>query len=169
MNCSSNASSTNIVDLSVLSEIERFNINKIHEAIGKNGSYALSWVDIDAVNRAIIEQGVNLNVTKDINVLASMVRDVSVKTKNGWIPLIDHNRGMIGVAAAVADVDSTNEAIMNADANIDGSLIVNADYVGKLNQSVSGSSVSQGEDGEFGMGGKVVKGIFKFITLGKVF
>ena len=169
LNCSSNASSTNIVDLSVLSEIERFNINKIHEAIGKNGSYALSWVDIDAVNRAIIEQGVNLNVTKDINVLASMVRDVSVKTKNGWIPLIDHNRGMIGVAAAVADVDSTNEAIMNADANIDGSLIVNADYVGKLNQSVSGSSVSQGEDGEFGMGGKVVKGIFKFITLGKVF
>ena len=169
LNCSSNASSTNIVDLSVLSEIERFNINKIHEAIGKNGSYALSWVDIDAVNRAIIEQGVNLNVTNDINVLASMVRDVSVKTKNGWIPLLEHNRGMIGVAAAVADVDSTNEAIMNADANIDGSLIVNADYVGKLNQSVSGSSVSEGEDGEFGMGGKVVKGIFKFITLGKVF
>ena len=65
------------------------------------------------------------------------------------------NQGVLGLALAVADVESTNEAIMNADANIDGSLIVNADYVGKLNQSVSGSSVSEGEDGEFGMGGKV--------------
>ena len=167
MNYNSGATSTNVLESSIIGVIPY--VKEIQKVFGKNGSYALSWVDVDAVNRAIIENSANLSIANDINVLASMVRDITVVTKNGFLPLVDMNQGVLGLALAVADVESTNEAIMNANANINGSLVVNADYAGKLTQGVSGSSGSPGEDGNFGVGGKIVKGIFKFLTEGYAF
>ena len=164
MNYSAEAKSTNILEGSIVGAIPY--LNKIQNVFGKNGSYALSWVDVDAVNRAIIENGANLDVTNDINVLATMLRDISVTTKNGFIPVFDVNQGALGLTLAVANIESKNEAIMNADADIAGSLVVNADYVGKLKQSTSGSSGSPGEDGAFGMAGRIVYNIGKFFLGG---
>lgn len=160
-NVSVSTTSTSILDM--------ISDNVLHKGtFGEWGSYAITVVDADIKNKAIIEHGANLNSGAQLNVLADMTRDFTVATKNGF-PLVDKNKGAMGLAVGVANVESENEAIMNANADIAGNLIVNADYTGKLTQSVSGNSGSPGEDGAFGMGGKIVKNIIKGVSGGFFF
>ena len=160
-NVSVSTTSTSILD--ILSD------NVFHKGtFGEWGSYAITIVNADINNRAIIENGANLTVAEDLNVLANMTRDFTIATKNGF-PLVDKNKGPMGLAVGIAIIDSENEAIMNTDADISGSLVVNANYTGKLTQSTSGNSGSPGEDGAFGMGGKIVKNIIKGVTGGFFF
>lgn len=157
-NVSVSTTSTSILD--ILSD------NVFHKGtFGEWGSYAITIVNADINNRAIIENGANLTVAEDLNVLANMTRDFTIATKNGF-PLVDKNKGPMGLAVGIAIIDSENEAIMNTDADISGSLVVNANYTGKLTQSTSGNSGSPGQDGAFGMGGKIVKNIIKGVTGG---
>lgn len=59
---------------------------------GQWGSYAITVIDADFSNRAIIDQGVTLDINNDVQVLASMTRDITAPTKNGF-PLVDKNKG----------------------------------------------------------------------------
>ena len=160
-NISVSTTSTSILDM--------ISDNVLHKGtFGEGGSYAITVLDADINNKAIIENGANLDVENNLNVLASMVRDVTVTTKNGF-PLVDKNKGAMGLAVGVENVESENIAIMNANADLAGGLTVNADYAGRLTQSTSGNSGSPGEDGAFGMGGKIVKNIIKGVSGGFFF
>lgn len=131
----------------------------VKHKFGRLGSYTLNLSLIDTVNRAVIENGADLNVSKDINVIASTLRDYTNTTKNGLIPVVDRNRGSAGVAVGIYSLSSKNEAIMNADADINGSLTVLADYIGKLESSVEAASYAPGEDGDFGAVGRIVNSL----------
>lgn len=163
INLSDSTKSTNLAE--ILAD------NVFQKTFGHYGAYAVSITVVDAINRAVIEQGANIDVNNNLNVLASMTRDVTLQTQNGFVPIFDKNRGVAGIGVAVAVVDSTNEAIMNANVGteekqLNGSLTVNADYAGKLSSSVVASSGSQGEGGEFGGGGKFVAGLVKYVLFG---
>ncbi len=140
--------------------------NVFQNSFGHYGAYAVTVGLIDATNKAVIEKGAVLGIQKDIKVLADMVRDVTYATQNGFIPIFDKNRGVAGVGISVVNVNSTNAAIMNADADIDGTLTVNADYTGKLTSSTVSSAGSQGEGGEFGGGGAFVSSFVKYVLGG---
>ena len=136
---------------------------------GNYGAYALNISLIDMINRAVIEQGAHLEVENNISVLASMLRNYTGTTKNGLIPVIDRNRGSAGIGISIMDFTAKNEAIMNADVTIDGSLVVNADYKGSIINTVSASSAAAGEDGNFGMVGRIAQGVLGHGKLTKVF
>ena len=136
---------------------------------GNYGAYALNISLVDMINRAVIEQGVHLDVQNNLSVLASMLRNYIGITKNGLIPIIDRNRGSAGIGVSIIDFSAKNEAIMNADAAIDGSLVVNADYTGSIVNTVSAWSSANGEDGNFGLMGRLAQGILGHGKLTKVF
>ena len=136
---------------------------------GHTGAYALTISLVDVINRAVIENSVNLDVKNNISVLASMLRNYSGETKNGFLPVVDRNRGAAGIGIGIHDFTATNEAIMNADATIDGSLVVNADYKGTIKQTVSATSAAIGEDGNFGAVGRIAQAILGHGKLTKVF
>ncbi|MEE6206858.1 MAG: leukotoxin LktA family filamentous adhesin [Alphaproteobacteria bacterium] len=136
---------------------------------GNYGAYALNISLIDMINRAVIENGVHLDVKNDVSVLASMLRNYTGTTKNGLIPVVDRNRGSAGIGISIMDFTAKNEAIMNADVTIDGSLVVNADYQGSIINTVSASSAAAGEDGNFGLVGRIAQGVLGHGKLTKVF
>ena len=156
------------LDVKALTDFHMFNEIKssslievvdVKHKLGRLGSYTLNLSLINTINKAVIENGANLNVAKDINVIASMLRDYSNQTKNGLIPVVDRNRGSAGVAIGIYSLSSDNEAIMNADANINGGLTVLADYIGKIDSSVQAASYAAGEDGDFGAVGRIVNSL----------
>ena len=136
---------------------------------GNYGAYALNISLIDMVNRAVIENGVHLDVKNDVSVLASMLRNYTGTTKNGLIPVVDRNRGSAGIGISIMDFTAQNEAIMDADVTIDGSLVVNADYQGSIINNVSANSAAVGQDGNFGLVGRIAQGVFGHGKLTKVF
>ena len=152
-----------LTDFYMLNKIKSTSLIEVVDVkhkFGRLGSYTLNLCLIDTINKAVIENGVNLNVAKDINVIASMLRDYTNLTKNGLIPVIDRNRGAAGVAIGIYSLSSDNEAIMNADADINGGLTVLADYIGKIDSSVQAASYAPGEDGDFGAVGRIVNSLF---------
>lgn len=115
--------------------------NLIDKATGKDlGSYALGVTVTDLNNKAEIEKDVVLNVGNDIDVLAQTTSYHKDIVQNGLIPVVDKNSGPVGAAVSVIVTNSVNEAIMNADASINGSLNVEADYIGNIVSSVYGYS-----------------------------
>ena len=136
---------------------------------GNYGAYALNISLIDMVNRAVIENGAHLDVKNNVSVLASMLRNYTGTTKNGLIPIVDRNRGSAGIGISIMDFTAQNEAIMNADVTIDGSLVVNADYEGTIINNVSANSAAVGQDGNFGLVGRIAQGVFGHGKLTKVF
>ena len=136
---------------------------------GHTGAYSLTISLVDLINRAVIENAVKLDVKNNISVLASMTRNYTGVTQNGLIPVVDRNRGAAGIGIGIHDFTATNEAIMNADATIDGSLVVNADYEGSIKQTVLAWSAAVGEDGNFGAPGRIAEAILGYGKLTKVF
>ena len=152
-----------LTDFYMLNQVKSTSLIEVVDVkhkFGRLGSYTLNLSLIDTINRAVIENGVNLNIANDINVIASMLRDYSNLTKNGLIPVVDRNRGAAGVAIGIYSLSSDNEAIMNADADISGGLTVLADYIGKIDSSVQAASYAAGEDGDFGAVGRIVNSLF---------
>ena len=122
--------------------------NLVDSKIGKDiGSYAVSVTTTDLQNGALIEQGANLSVGNDIEVNAKTTSNHKDITKNGLIPVVDKNRGDVGAGASIIITNVDNQAVMNADADINGKLKVNADYSGKIVSRVTGYSGAKGEDG----------------------
>ena len=114
------------------------------------GSYALGVTTTDIKNKAEIENGATLNINKDITVSAKTESMHSDIAKNGLVPVIDKNHGTVGAAMSVIVSNVNNEAIMNANADINGKLLVDANYKGNIVSSVSGYSGGEGEDGFMG-------------------
>ena len=114
------------------------------------GSYALGVTTTDIKNKAEIENGATLNINKDITVSAKTESMHSDIAKNGLVPVIDKNHGTVGAAMSVIVSNVSNEAVMNANADINGKLLVDANYKGNIVSSVSGYSGGEGEDGFMG-------------------
>ncbi|MBQ6471331.1 MAG: leukotoxin LktA family filamentous adhesin, partial [Victivallales bacterium] len=136
---------------------------------GNYGAYALNISLLDMANRAIIENGARLDVSLGVSVLASMLRDYIGTVKNGLLPVVDRNRGSAGLGFSVIDFSATNEAIMNADLAIGDSLVVNADYTGGVVNTITAWSAAAGEDGNFGLGGRIAQAILGHGKFAKVF
>ena len=143
-------------------------LERVLDMFGKNifghgGAYAFNINLIDVANRAVINKDVVLNVSDNISVVASTLSNHDDVTKVGLIPIVDWNLGTVGSAISVIVRDVTNEAIMNADTNINGELNVVADYSGYIRSVVYGWSTATGEDGTYGAVGRFVQSIFNKI------
>lgn len=113
--------------------------------LGKDpGSYAVNVTNTDIDNNAIIENGATLGITEDIDVIAKTTSFHSDLTKNGVIPVLESNKGVLGGAISVIIKDVNNNAIMNANADISGELNVLADYSGNISSSLSAVSSGTG-------------------------
>lgn len=119
--------------------------NLLDRLTGKNpGSYAITISNDKITNKAAIEKGAKLNIQDDINVLAKTSAYQTYVTQNGLFPVIDKNNGPCGTALAVVIRDIVNEAIMNANTKIDGTLTVQADYEGKIDSQVVANMAGSG-------------------------
>lgn len=125
----------------------------------KAGTGAVN-VLVESVNtNAEIQNGSKLTVANDINLNAITANEVSMTTKNTLLPLVDKDRGALGLGISVAVMDVDTTAKMNADASIGGKLNVNASSTSTLASSVSVST--NGGEGETGAVGKYGKTFLK--------
>lgn len=118
------------------------------------GSYALGVTITNLTNNAIIENGANLSIGNNIDVVAKTSSYHADIVKNGLIPVVDKNHGPVGAAMSFIFSDVENKAQMNADATISGKLNVEADYTGNIVSTVAAysgtgtkSSMGTAEDG----------------------
>ncbi len=130
------------------------NITK-EQQTGKLGSFAIAVILEDIVNKAKISSATNLSINDDISVVASTYRSQESSVENGAVPLIDENRGAVGLGVQVINSKLTNEAQMDADATINGKLEVIAGYTGSMNAEASASSSAAGEDNDAGTLGSI--------------
>lgn len=117
---------------------------KIHN---KYGNLAGNLTLEKLTNRAQIEDGVTLNVSDNLSVIAKTVSNQVDTTKNGLIPGLDKNRGVVGAAVSVILAKVINEAILNSDVELKNNGVVNvaADYTGKISSAVTAYSGGEGE------------------------
>ena len=151
-----NSQSTNIAEMAA---------DAFSKSFGHYGSYAVTIALANISNRAVIEKEVALNVLKNIKVDAELYRTYNGTTKNGLIPVFDNNYGVAGIAAGVFVGNIVNEAIMNSSANIEGSLDVEANYIGSTVNNILASATAKGESSQAGIVGKIMafyKDLLKF-------
>ena len=136
---------TTDLELSTASKATSMLDEKIHN---KYGNIAGNLTLEEISNRAVIENGVNLNVTDNLSVIANTVSNHVDTTKNGIIPIIDKNRGVVGAAVSVIIADVNNEAVLNSDVNLVNGGVVNvtADYTGKISSAVTAYAGGEGEN-----------------------
>ena len=118
---------------------------KIHNKYGNiSGSLTLE----ELTNRAQIEDGVTLNISDNLSVIAKAISNHTDTTKNGLIPLVDKNRGVVGAAVSVILAKVINEAILNSDVELKNNGVVNvaADYTGKISSAVTAYSGGEGQN-----------------------
>jgi hypothetical protein len=127
--------------------------------MGHGGAYAFNINLIDINNKAAINKDVNLNVKNNIDVIANTVANHNDTTKDGLLPVVDWNTGTVGAAVSIIERNIKNEAIMNANAAIEGALNVVADYTGYIYSMVYGWSTAAGEDGNYGAIGRIVQSV----------
>ena len=134
---------TTTLDLSTSTKTTNLADKKFKHNIG---SYSVGVTTTKLKNSAVIENGAKLSVGDNIKVSAKTKSNHSDIVKNGFVPIVDKNRGSIGGAVSVIVSDVVNEAVMNADANISGALNVDAAYSGNIVSTVMGYSGGEGED-----------------------
>lgn len=125
----------------------------------KAGTGAINVLVENVNTNAEIQNGSKLTVANDINLNAITTNDVSMTTKNTLIPVVDKDRGALGIGISVAVMDVDTTAKMNANASIGGKLNVNANSTSTLASSVSVST--NGGEGETGTAGKYAKTFIK--------
>lgn len=121
------------------------------------GNLAVLVINESVNTNSTIENGAILNVGNDITVNAETKNYVTAAVKNGAIPVLDKNQnngfsGSVGVSV----IDVQTSAVMNADADIDGSLDVSANAVGRVESKVSSSAGGDGESGRISTFGKTL-------------
>ncbi len=130
------------------------------------GAYAVSVSLLDVSNKAVIEKEVTLNVAKNILVDAEMFRAYDMSTKQGWLPIIDRNFGSGSISIAAFIAHTVNEAIMESDVEIPGTLSVLANYIGRTEESVSASGTQKGaKQGQAAFLGNVYKFFFDMFKM----
>ncbi len=97
------------------------------------GNVGISTTINTIVNKAIIENGVNLEgVSDNISIIATTLSYHTDAAQNGLIPLVDKNRSSLGAIVDIIVTNIDNEAIMLADADITGDLNVQSYYKGNI-------------------------------------
>ncbi|MBO6289355.1 MAG: leukotoxin LktA family filamentous adhesin, partial [Alphaproteobacteria bacterium] len=130
------------------------------------GAYAVSVSLLDVSNRAVIEKDVALKIARDILVDAEMFRAYDMSTKQGWLPIIDRNFGSGSISIAAFIANTINEAIMESDVEIPGTLSVLANYIGRTEESVSASGTQKGaKQGQAAFLGNVYKFFFDMFKM----
>lgn len=130
------------------------------------GAYAVSVSLLDVSNRAVIEKEVTLNVAKNILVDAEMFRAYDMSTKQGWLPIVDRNFGSGSISIAAFIANTVNEAIMESDVEIPGTLSVLANYIGRTEESVSASGTQKGaKQGQAAFLGNIYKFFFDMFKM----
>lgn len=125
----------------------------------KAGTMAVNVLVENVSTNAEIQKNATLKVKNNININANTVNAVTMAASNTLLPIVDKDRGALGLGISVAVMDVNTTAKMNADALIGGNLVVNANSTSTLASSVSVST--SGGEGETGTVGKYAKTFVK--------
>lgn len=146
MRLTTSAKATNIAEVTA---------DVIEKSFGHGGAYAITVALSDIENKAIIEKAVILEVAKNILVDAEMYRTYNGTTKNGLIPIVDKNFGTAGIGVGVFVGNTVNKATMESDADIAGTLGVEANLIEATNNTVLATAEAKGESSQAGIMGKI--------------
>ncbi|MBO6280891.1 MAG: leukotoxin LktA family filamentous adhesin [Alphaproteobacteria bacterium] len=155
-----NVLSTTNIDFTmgaVVTNMVEMGFDVFDHSYGHGGAYAFSVSLLDVSNRAVIEKEVDLNIARDILIDAEMFRSYDMSTKQGWLPIVDRNFGAGSISIAAFIAHTVNEAIMESDVEIPGSLNVLANYIGRAEESVSASGTQKGKQGQAAFLGNIAK------------